>query len=212
MAPRAYTSPSRSAQLVQTRDKLLDTARAMLVEGGLDALTLPRLAEAAGVSVPTVYRHFATMDELLRAFLDWIRPRIGQTPERLFSPAERLPALPAENYALYEQHAEVLRPLMESRAFNRIRVGSVRDRARSATAVLRSRARGRTASELEALTGAIYLFISPQGWRWLRETWGLEATEAAQASTWAIQVLLDALARPTTPRRKPRSKPRRRPR
>lgn len=209
MAPRAYTSPSRSAQLVQTRDKLLDAARAMLVEGGLDALTLPRLAEAAGVSVPTVYRHFATMDDLLRAFLDWIRPRIGQTTERLFSPAERLPVLPAENYALYEQHAEVLRPLMESRAFNRIRVGSVRDRARSAAAVLRPCAPGRTASELEALAGAIYLFISPQVWRWLRETWGLEATEAAHASTWAIQVLLDALARPPTPARKPRGKPRR---
>src|SRR5262245_20247323 len=116
MAPRAYSSSIRDAQVEQTRAHLLDTARALLAEGGLDALTLPKLAQAAGVSVPTVYRHFPTVDDLTRAFLESLRPRVGQTLERqLPEDPGRLPALPRENYPRYEAEAALLRPLMDSR-------------------------------------------------------------------------------------------------
>ncbi len=213
MAPRAYSSPVRDAQLEQTRAHLFDTARALLAEGGLDALTLPKLAQAAGVSVPTVYRHFPTMDDLLRAFLDWIRPRIGQTAARLLATtADELPALPLDNYARYEAEAAVLRPLMESREFNRIRAASMRDRARAGAAILKDRAPGWRDADLEAATGAIYVLNSPQVWRWFRETWGVESDEAARAASWAMRALIDALARgpaeaPARPPRRARATP-----
>ena len=196
MKSRAYTSAIRDAQVEQTRALLLDTARALLVEGGLDALTLPKLAQAAGVSAPTVYRHFATLDELFRAFLEFLRPQLGMTEERLLAiTPEQLPDVPLENFPRFDAEAAVLRPLMESREFNRVRVESFRDRAQRASAQLKPHVSGWSDRQLEALSGAVWVLGSPQVWRWLRDTWGLENDEAAEAASWAMRTLRDTLVR-----------------
>jgi AcrR family transcriptional regulator len=204
MTPRAYSSSIRDAQVEQTRTLLLGVARDMLVEGGLEALTLPKLAQAAGVSVPTVYRYFPTVDDLFRAFLEWLRPQLGLNAERLMATSpEQLPELPRENFPRYEAEAAVLRPLMESREFNRVRVASMRDRAHDAAVRVRPAAPGWSDAQLEALSGAVWVFNSPQMWRWLRDTWGLDNDEAAQTASWAMRTLLDALERgPETTNRK----------
>lgn len=213
MSRRAYSSSIRDAQVEQTRAHLMDTARGLLIEGGLDALTLPRLAQAAKVSVPTVYRHFPTVEDLLRAFLEWMRPRIGMTQERLGAlEPDEIARLPLENYPRYEAEAALLRPLMDSRAFNRVRQASVSDRAKSAAKQLRAAAPGWSETELQGLTGAVWALGSPQAWRWLRDTWGLDNDTAARASAWAIGVLIEALrAGPPSERARaadPTSKPR----
>jgi AcrR family transcriptional regulator len=195
MAPRAYSSPIRDAQVEQTRQRLLDTTHAILTNDGLDGLTLPRLAQAATVSVPTVYRHFPTIDDLLRAYLEWLRPRLGQTADRLLQATpDELPDIPLGNYAAYEEHARALLAVMESPTFNRIRVGSMTDRARRGADVLRDRAPGWSQADLEAAAGAIYVLGAPQAWRWLKETWGLDGERAARAASWAMRTLIDALA------------------
>ena len=196
MAPRRYSSAIRDAHVEQTRALLLERARKLLEDGGPDALTLPKLAQAAGVSVPTVYRHFPTLDELLRAFLDWLRPRIGQTAERfnMVSPAQ-LAGMPLENFPRYDAESALLRPLMESREFNRVRVASMSDRARNGAKRLRPHAPGWSDAQLEAMAGTVWVLNSPQVWRWLRDTWGVDNDEAARAASWAMRALLDALAR-----------------
>lgn len=50
-----------------TLHRLLAAAEALLEHGGLDAATVPAIAEAAGVSVGVVYRRFPNKDALLRA-------------------------------------------------------------------------------------------------------------------------------------------------
>ncbi|MFT3922212.1 MAG: helix-turn-helix domain-containing protein [Myxococcales bacterium] len=207
MAPRSYSSAIRDAQVEQTRALLLETARTMLAEGGIDALTLPRLAQVAGVSVPTVYRHFPSLDDLFRAFLEWLRPRLGLTEERLMSVTpEQLPAVPGENFPRYEAESGVLRPLMESREFNRVRVASMRDRARKAAARLKAESDGWSDAEREARAGAIWVLQSPHVWRWMRDTWGLDNEEAAEAASWAMATLRDALRRGKPENTKAKSK------
>jgi AcrR family transcriptional regulator len=204
MTPRAYSSAIRDAQVEQTRALLFETARNLLAEGGPEALTLPKLAQAARVSIPTVYRYFPTIDDLFRTFLEWMRPQIGMTAERLMEATpEQMPALPLENYPRYEEQAAVLRPLMESREFNRVRVSSMRDRAKHASARVRPRAPDWSDAQLEALSGAVFAFASPQMWRWLRDTWGLESDEAANAASWAMTTLLAALSRGPKPTKTP---------
>jgi AcrR family transcriptional regulator len=209
MTPRAYSSAIRDAHVEQTRALLMDTARTLLMEGGLEALTLPKLAQAAGVSAPTVYRHFATLDDLFRAFLECLRPELGLTAERFMSTTlEQLPSVPLENFPRYEAHAALLRPLMESSEFNRVRVGSMRDRARNASARMRPQVSGWSDAQLEALVGSVWVLNSPQVWRWLRDTWGIGNDEAAQAASWAMRTLLEALVRgPDTPKPKQKAKP-----
>ena len=51
------------------RDQLLDSARAMVLDSGLQAFTMEGLAKVAGVSAPLVYNYFPNRPELLQALL-----------------------------------------------------------------------------------------------------------------------------------------------
>jgi AcrR family transcriptional regulator len=61
------TREPKQARSRHTLHRLLTAAEALLEHGGLDAATVPAIAEAAGVSVGVVYRRFPDKDALLRA-------------------------------------------------------------------------------------------------------------------------------------------------
>lgn len=211
--PRSYDSPVRAAHVEQTRERILEAARGLLVAGGVDGMTLPKVAEAAQVSAPTVYRHFATADDLIAAFLEWIRPQIGQVPGLLDRPPDEAHLTPLENFPLFEKHGAMLKPLMDSRVFNQIRVKSVSDRAKRAGQTLQAAAPTWSTEDVEAAAGVLYVLTSPQAWRWLRETWGLDADLAARAASWAMETLVERLSKPGgltpgTPKRRRTAAPR----
>lgn len=63
--------PSRRRLTREARARqLLEASWALIAEEGTDALTLGRLAEAAGVTKPVVYDHFGTRNGLLAALYE----------------------------------------------------------------------------------------------------------------------------------------------
>ena len=52
---------------METRRKLVRAARQLFVSKGYDETTLEEIADAAGLHVQTLYRHFGTKQELARA-------------------------------------------------------------------------------------------------------------------------------------------------
>ena len=56
----------KQARSQQSMRRLIDAAREILNEEGLEAATIPRIAERAGLSVGSVYRRFSDKDALLR--------------------------------------------------------------------------------------------------------------------------------------------------
>ena len=63
---RSYRSQLRAEQAEVTRARILD-ATVRVMAAGLPFLSIPAVAREAGVSVPTVYRHFGTKRDLLAA-------------------------------------------------------------------------------------------------------------------------------------------------
>src|SRR5437660_588568 len=82
-AARAYTSPLRDEQSDGTRRRILD-ALARTLARGVAELSVPAVAREAGVSVPTVYRHFPTKRRLVDALPAYVNERTGlaDLPER----------------------------------------------------------------------------------------------------------------------------------
>jgi len=82
--------------------QLLDTALRLIREEGTDALSLGRLAEAAGITKPTVYDHFGTRQGLLAAlYQDFEQRHSCQLSEALAAcppKLERLAQVMADNY------------------------------------------------------------------------------------------------------------------
>ncbi len=60
----------------QTREEIVSTAVALFVEHGYDATTMEQVAEAVGVSRRTLYRYFATKEDIVfedpRRWLAWL--------------------------------------------------------------------------------------------------------------------------------------------
>lgn len=78
-APTGDRPSAREAQGARTRERILDAARAVLAERGLDGFTTRVVAERAGVSHGMVHYHFRDKRDLVLALLvharrDWIEP------------------------------------------------------------------------------------------------------------------------------------------
>jgi len=78
---RTYRSQLRAQQAEETRARILD-ATVPFIARGLASLSIPAVAREAGVSVPTVYRHFATKQQLVEAIYPHVtrRAAIKQPP------------------------------------------------------------------------------------------------------------------------------------
>lgn len=86
----------------ERRMQLLDTARDILRESGVDALTLGHLAERAGVSKPIAYEHFGTREGLLIALSQEIEARhVGKLKAGLEKAAPSLPEIAGVISAAY---------------------------------------------------------------------------------------------------------------
>lgn len=71
--------PPKQARSRHTLHRLLSATEALLEHGGLEAATVPAIAEAAGVSVGVVYRRFPDKDALLRLVYERFFTQIGES-------------------------------------------------------------------------------------------------------------------------------------
>ena len=67
MAPRAYNNETRQQQQEELKARIAAAAARLHAERGALATSYAEIAQAAGVSVPTVYKHFPDLDELVHA-------------------------------------------------------------------------------------------------------------------------------------------------
>src|SRR3989304_8147125 len=73
---RAYRSELRAQQAEETRTRILD-ATVHVMAGGLVFVSMPAVAQEAGVAVPPVYRHFGTKRDLIAAVFPHLARKAG---------------------------------------------------------------------------------------------------------------------------------------
>jgi AcrR family transcriptional regulator len=76
------------ATTTTTRDRLLAAAQGLIEEGGYGATSVIAIAERAGVAAGTLYRHFASKEEL---FVDLFRSVCAREERAMRAAADRLP-------------------------------------------------------------------------------------------------------------------------
>lgn len=67
MAPRAYRLGRRAESAKDTRRRIVAATRALHIEQGVADTTVKQIARRADVGVGTVYHHFPTYDDVIRA-------------------------------------------------------------------------------------------------------------------------------------------------
>lgn len=71
---RAYKSAARNAQAAQTRSMILVSAKRLFESEGFEFVTIEKIAQAAEVSIPTIYALFQSKRGVLRVLLDEVLP------------------------------------------------------------------------------------------------------------------------------------------
>ncbi|MBX7067428.1 MAG: TetR/AcrR family transcriptional regulator [Parachlamydiales bacterium] len=75
MKKRVYISESRDAQAAQTRSQILKEAKELFRTVGFDQVTIGQIAEAAEVSMPTIYAIFKSKRGILQSLIDAALPQ-----------------------------------------------------------------------------------------------------------------------------------------
>ncbi|MDQ3294097.1 MAG: TetR/AcrR family transcriptional regulator, partial [Actinomycetota bacterium] len=105
------TIDGRTARAIRTRDLIVDACIGLVDEGDLRP-TAPKVAERAGVSVRSVFQHFADLEGLYAAVGDRVADRL-QSLVLVIHPAEplavRLPEVVRQRSDLLEAITPILR-------------------------------------------------------------------------------------------------------
>ena len=70
--PATRPDPGQEARIPLTRERVLETAILMADAGGLDSLSMRKLAQALGVEAMSLYHHVANKDDILDGMVDRI--------------------------------------------------------------------------------------------------------------------------------------------
>jgi AcrR family transcriptional regulator len=199
---RRYDSPVRRRQVAETRRRILDAAAA-LVRGyptwDWRALTFREVAERAGVSERTVYRHFATERELHDAVMRRLEEDAGVSYRSLgLDDLARVTALVFTARASFAV-APAVTDDPTFAAEDRVR----RDALLAAvTAAVTGEATTWTDREREMAAGLLDVLWNVPAFERLVAQWGLPADDAMASVTWAIDVIVGAIRSGDAPGRR----------
>jgi AcrR family transcriptional regulator len=193
---RSYSSPLRAEQAEATKARILDAAVRLLVEEEPATLSMNQVAEQAGVALRTVYRYFPTRDALFDGVVEWIGQRIsGDGGRPAITSVDDFGAFTPVAFATVAGLEPLYRALMATQAgrASHVRNNAIRrDEIRGAIAEVTV---GLDDDAIERAAAAIHLITSSHTVLFMHDYWGFDVSATAEASTWALRVLTDALRR-----------------
>jgi AcrR family transcriptional regulator len=103
---RRYDSRRRREQARRTRDGVLDAAERLLLSQGYGATTIASIAEAADVSVETIYKGFGGKAGLVRAI--WERGLAGSGPTPAWERSDQMQELEGDPRAVIRNWGKLM--------------------------------------------------------------------------------------------------------
>lgn len=173
-----------------TRELILDAIERRLVDGGLDELTFLQVAQEAGVSDRTVYRHFPTREALLDAFWGRIQQTLG-LEEATRSWVDYLATRPAA-FASMDRRERMMRAVMSSEQARTARRRLNPDRQAGIRRVVAEAVGDLPEPAFTELCALAHLLGSAPAWQTLKDDWGFDGAEAGRVVSQAIATLAAA--------------------
>jgi AcrR family transcriptional regulator len=192
-AARMYRSQLRAEQAKETRARILE-ATVPLMARGAATLSIPAVAREAGVSVPTVYRHFATKQQLIEAIYPHVMQRAAisqQPPPRSISDLRDV-------VRWYLAHLDSLddqaRAVMASGAADEVRRATMPNRLAVFRGVADSVEPKLADADRDRLTRLLVVLTQSSALRMWRDHLGLSVEEVADDIDWVVKATIQASA------------------
>lgn len=190
---RAYNSPLREEKLRETRESILSALSSLMESADSpDEIGMDAIADKAGVQRRTIFRHFESKDELLRAFWPWLNARIG-TSIRPESPKD-IAEGPRQAFPLFDTHEGVMRAALHSRTGREMRARTIAVRRKNFSEALGPALAGQAPEHAQRVEALAHLLYSASAWEVLKDYGGLDGTQAGEAASWALELILSAVS------------------
>jgi AcrR family transcriptional regulator len=190
---RRYSSPLREQQAGRTRELILDALTELLADHRADEVSTREIAERAGVSQPTVYRHFPDRTALVEGLAN----RVAQkAPDGTGAPPDTIEAwtewaVPA--FVVADEHAVEATAEAVLNADPRRYSQASRQRSRDLQASVERWFPELDASDHVRVAALFRVLASVQTWLRMREEFRLAGKESGEIVSWAIATLADAI-------------------
>ena len=187
MTAEPTTSGLRDAHRELTRERILAAAIEILNDESAE-LTNASVAKAAGVTERTVYRHFASREDLLRAA--WAKLQQSINSGGFVKTAEDLVSMPVRLFPRFDTMPGAVRASAFSQAGREMRLAVNAERQKAFLQAVREARPDLKGEPLLRLTAICQLICSAWAWSIMRDYWGLDAKQSGLAASEAISVLI----------------------
>jgi AcrR family transcriptional regulator len=188
---RPYRSQLREQQAEGTRERILE-ATLRLTASGLASLSIPAVAREAGVSVPTIYRHFRTKGALLSAMYPFAARRTGLDAVPDPTSVEELRAAIRAYIERLDGLEDMARAAYASPIADEVRHATMRSRVQRIERVAGSVKPKLRKVHRDRITRLLVVLTSSSALRMWRDHLGASVEEAADDIEWVVRAAIAA--------------------
>jgi AcrR family transcriptional regulator len=186
---RTYGSPLRAQQAEETRGRILD-ATGRVMAGGLAFVSIPAVAREAGVSVPTVYRHFPTKRDLLAAIYPHALRRAGLDEVVVPTSMDELRGGLRAYFERTDSFGDLARAAMASPASNEVRRLNMPDRLAIFRRLADSIEPKPSKADRDRIARLLVILTASSSLRLWRDQIGSSVEEAADDVDWVLRAVI----------------------
>ena len=187
---RSYASELRNQQAEATRVRVLE-ALVREMGNGVAGLSLPAVAREAGVSIPTIYRHFGSKKGLIEALGPFVAARAGLMPAHLPESMAEFETMTREMFRNVATMDQTLRAAMASDLGQESRRAGLPARRAMILEVVERLAPEVPEPEQERLASLALILMSTQTFHAYKDYLGLGPDASAKLVIWAVRTLID---------------------
>jgi AcrR family transcriptional regulator len=185
---------------VETRELILKTFARMVVDDGVHDVSIQQVADRAGITHRTVYRHFASRQELIEELARWLDRRLAERGGIIVPVTiDQFPSAIAHNSRLFDEDAELVAALAIVTWGVRQPTISQQRRTESIANAMAPVTTHLNPAHATAVAAVARYLASSRTWLTFREEFGLTGAEAGPVIAWVVQTMIDALRDPANP-------------
>lgn len=189
---RAYRSELREEQTEETRARILDATMRVMATG-LASLSVPAVAREAGVSVPTVYRHFRTKPELLAALYPHAARKAGVDAIADPRSLDELQPMIRAVLGRLDNLDDLSRAAMASPVASEVRSATMPTRLQRIRRLTDSIEPKLRKGDRDRITRLLAVLMTSSSLRMWRDHLGLSVDEVAKEIDWIVRAALFAI-------------------
>lgn len=187
---RAYSSEVRDTAKDETRQRIIQALITLILREGVHAFTMQNVADKAGISLRTVYRHFESREQLLEGMSDHVDREVealGIRPPTTIAEGEALVRPLFSKFGVIQDGMRA--SVIASIATQHPAKGYLQRRA-IMLEWLAAAYPNLSAGELKEAGAIVGTLSGSRAWYVLTSELGLDSEQAGRAADWAVRTLL----------------------